>query len=764
MSNTASSFQRRRMTSMYVGCTAAVMIGMAAAASADDRFSLAKAIPDDVFIASVQRHNPEREFLEEYWAEVWDTLKKTGVIEDGLELILSALDDEQREEVNRIKERFTELIAGGDWKALTSGQVAFGERLSPMPFGPKNIAMGPPDFVVMFRSTDSIAQKNFKAMSDILKAAVDEINTAANEDLKIEQTTRHKADLVSFNFTQKAPQAPRMPLTIGRLGDTVLLTFGAGICDDVVDLLAGKSSGKSIADSPRFKQAFAELGPAEDAIVFFDMKNLRRSLENIADGIFKAIESEIGDDIKNGRRNDDAMKLNAAGYAAYEAGKYNEALKLFEEAYAIDAGDSVILYNLACMHTLTGNRPEALSWLEKAVEAGFHAPNKIAEDDDLKSLRDDPRYQAALKTAQERAGGEKRMWATIARGIADRLLETLGVFDYSATIEHTDGYSTYSETLTMLSPNAEKNPIYPVFGNRKPITDFARYLPRETVSFSANSGIALDELYGFIEQLFNDAGQPGKEGWAAWQELQTQVGFDIHKDFLDWIDTATVSGTFQINGTDQWITMLKIKNEDAAREKLAFALKFTSEKIAELAATNPMMFALVPRVEPTDNDKLEGFHDVAFGMMPVPAVCGVRDGWLMIASSEDAALLCLETAAGTHDNVRQNKRLMAEALIPDGPVDMISFTDHRGVAKQIAQALTFLSMAGGFVGMVVPDPEAQKAIMKIFGIVSKLAPVAAKVDFYKSSASYIQSNGRVWRTHGVTHYFSPKERAPAETP
>ncbi len=316
----------------------------------------------------------------------------------------------------------------------------------------------------------------------------------------------------------------------------------------------------------------------------------------------------------------------------------------------------------------------------------------------------------------------------------------------------------------MLAPGAEKNPIYPVFGNRKPIADFARYLPRETVSFSANNGIALDELYGFIEQLFNDAGEPGKEGWAAWQELQTQVGFDIHKDFLDWIDTDTVSGTFQINGVDHWITMLKVKNEDAAREKLALALKFGSEKLAELAVTNPALFMIVPRTGPTDNEKLEGFHDVAFGMMATPAVCGVRDGWLLIGSSEDAVLLCLATAAGTHDNVRQNKRLMAEALVPDGPVNTITFTDHRGVAKQIAQVLTGVSYAGGFVAMVVPDPDAQKAIMKVFGIVSKLAPIVAKVDFFKSSASYIQSDGNVWRSHGVTHYLSPEERSPTETP
>ena len=69
-----------------VTCAATMMIGLASAASAwaGDKFSLAGALPDDVFIATVARHNPEREFLEKYWNEVWEAFEKSGVIEDTL--------------------------------------------------------------------------------------------------------------------------------------------------------------------------------------------------------------------------------------------------------------------------------------------------------------------------------------------------------------------------------------------------------------------------------------------------------------------------------------------------------------------------------------------------------------------------------------------------------------------------------------------------------------------------------------------------------
>ena len=40
----------------------------------------------------------------------------------------------------------------------------------------------------------------------------------------------------------------------------------------------------------------------------------------------------------------------------------------------------------------------------------------------------------------------------------------------------------------------------------------------------------------------------------------------------------------------------------------------------------------------------------------------------------------------------------------------------------------------------------------------ELAPVAGKIDFYKSTASYTTFDGNAWHTRSVTHYFSPKER------
>ena len=42
-----------------------------------------------------------------------------------------------------------------------------------------------------------------------------------------------------------------------------------------------------------------------------------------------------------------------------------------QKAHKADSESSVILYNLACFHSLEGHSDEALDWLDKAVNGGF---------------------------------------------------------------------------------------------------------------------------------------------------------------------------------------------------------------------------------------------------------------------------------------------------------------------------------------------------------------------------------------------------------
>jgi tetratricopeptide (TPR) repeat protein len=84
-----------------------------------------------------------------------------------------------------------------------------------------------------------------------------------------------------------------------------------------------------------------------------------------------------------------------AGVPAWEAERYDEAAALLREGLELHPGNASLLYNLACVEALTGDDDAALEHLaEAAKNPRFRA---FAEtDSDFDSLRNDPRFSAAL--------------------------------------------------------------------------------------------------------------------------------------------------------------------------------------------------------------------------------------------------------------------------------------------------------------------------------------------------------------------------------
>ena len=65
------------------------------------------------------------------------------------------------------------------------------------------------------------------------------------------------------------------------------------------------------------------------------------------------------------------------------------------------------MYNLACVAALRGDRRQALDWLARAVDHGLKDADHMAKDDDLKSLRGDPAFEALVARARENAAKSK---------------------------------------------------------------------------------------------------------------------------------------------------------------------------------------------------------------------------------------------------------------------------------------------------------------------------------------------------------------------
>jgi len=91
---------------------------------------------------------------------------------------------------------------------------------------------------------------------------------------------------------------------------------------------------------------------------------------------------------------DDARAVTFGAVAWCRLGEVEKGKQWSERAIKIDPYDAGIRYNVACLYALEGFTDEAITHLEKAVEAGFAHKDWVDNDPDLDSLRDNPRFKA----------------------------------------------------------------------------------------------------------------------------------------------------------------------------------------------------------------------------------------------------------------------------------------------------------------------------------------------------------------------------------
>lgn len=89
-------------------------------------------------------------------------------------------------------------------------------------------------------------------------------------------------------------------------------------------------------------------------------------------------------------------RLFAQLHELHDRGDYRQGREVAMQMAALAPRDPMALYNVACMECLCGNREAALEWLGRAVDAGLPDAALPANDADLKTLQDDPRFKALL--------------------------------------------------------------------------------------------------------------------------------------------------------------------------------------------------------------------------------------------------------------------------------------------------------------------------------------------------------------------------------
>lgn len=110
------------------------------------------------------------------------------------------------------------------------------------------------------------------------------------------------------------------------------------------------------------------------------------------------------------RRNPSASAYRRLGLLRQRTG-YPGATEAFVEAVSLqrrflerteDPPHQIAVYNLACYEALAGQREAAVRSFLRAAELGFRDTAHIAADRDLDSIRDDPRFRAAVEAMRTR--------------------------------------------------------------------------------------------------------------------------------------------------------------------------------------------------------------------------------------------------------------------------------------------------------------------------------------------------------------------------
>lgn len=512
---------------------------------------------------------------------------------------------------------------------------------------------------------------------------------------------------------------------------------------------------------------FANLGPSAppmyEGMVLGRMKDADTAKKNYE--AIHAILTELGkltetkpnvpNLIITTESNKDGLTLAKASFAEVPFMEFNVGLR--KDVVIITFGSPKILADgLANL----SNDKEARRIVETPRFASAFSKLPAAEDSlvffDVERMMSTFRGMATMlvKTGTP-AGGDDKTPAqpseqAMVGKILGQLLGDVSILDYSATVEWTEEHRVFTQTRTAVRDGGTSLPLFNVIGGDKSIDDFAKYVPREATSFSVSAGFNVAALYDYIVDFIEKNVPDGKDAIVEWNKLQQeQFKLDIKKDILSLIEGTSYSVSL---GNDS-VGMTRLTDEKKADAQIKRLVDFIKTNVGP-----DQGLSFVPVKVGPNQELLQISHPMLM-MQGATPVFGCADGYFIIASSSSAVKTCLLTGRGKHANIKESGPWTAQALMPEGPVSNITFTNQSNMAQELQQQISMLSMGIGFLQLGAPNmpPPVQKMVTAASRILPKLLPVAGKMNFFKSKAGYTTFDGSAWTTRNVQNYKSPAE-------
>ncbi len=260
----------------------AALLSAAPVHAADvSKFPLSKVVPADVFIMVAGRHNPEREFLDRYWAKVFEAFARSGVCEEIWDQVISNIPDTDAEKAEAYAERFKKSIKQVRWSELFAQESVYCQRVGFPAW--ENV-------VLTKQSTESV-ESNFAGLKSILT----ELAKMAGNGAEVTESKFEGATLCRLSFAD-APIA----VTVARRNDVLAMALGDGLLKDCLSLLSGRGKQSPLVATDRFKSALAKLPEAEDSVTFFDAASMMNGMKKMFGVLAKQGGAKHGEESEGG--------------------------------------------------------------------------------------------------------------------------------------------------------------------------------------------------------------------------------------------------------------------------------------------------------------------------------------------------------------------------------------------------------------------------------------------------------------------------------
>jgi hypothetical protein len=224
---------------------------------------LRQAVPADAYMAIHAQHNPKRDFQRAYFADIWQTVQDEKLVERISTIITNRVKEKDLDAAKSVAEELKAALAPIDVKSLADAkEIVFAQEMD----GPFSVHL------LLLRLTPEVAvncEQCVKNLFDVaVKHAGDKVSVASEQVGTTTVTTLHLP-----------PGVPYSP-TIARVGDVLLFASSDAMARRSLAMLQGSGEASKFSD-PRLVQALKQLPEPEDALVFFDGRQLFSKLHGI---------------------------------------------------------------------------------------------------------------------------------------------------------------------------------------------------------------------------------------------------------------------------------------------------------------------------------------------------------------------------------------------------------------------------------------------------------------------------------------------------